>query len=330
MLVDIANEQVKTQEVYVLIVNDSFQQYLIDKFSPKVKVILNHRKPNSRSILPFVRLNRTLKKLRPDVVHLHNVMLAKVVMPWVSRGLFLTVHDLHLPMRGVSRGIKLIAISEAVKEDVLRRGNYDIVTISNGISINSINKREEGKQLSRGKMRIVQVGRLDAFKKGQDILINAVSVLRERGNNNIEVDFIGIGASEVELKALAREKHVIDRIRFLGFRDRDYIYSHLKDYDLMCHPARYEGFGLTVAEGMSAMLPVLVPDEGGPFEIIGRGKYGMVFEMENVEDCVDKIERIYENYSEILRKTTDAYEHVRVFYSIERMVKDYLKVYTKI
>lgn len=330
MLVDIANEQVKTQEVYVLIVNESFQQYLIDKFSPKVNVILNHRKPNSRSILPFIRLNRILRKLHPDVVHLHNVMLARVIMSWVSRGVFLTVHALHLPLKGVRRGIKLIAISEAVKEDVLSRGNYDVVTIPNGISIGCINKREKGKQLSGGKMRIVQVGRLDASKKGQDILIDAISILRKRGNNSIEVDFIGVGTSEVDLKTLAEEKDVIDRIRFVGLRDRDYIYSHLKDYDLMCHPARFEGFGLTVAEGMAAMLPVLVSDEGGPFEIIGHGKYGMAFEMENAEACADKIEYIYKNYSEILRKTTDAYEHVRVFYSIERMVKDYLKIYSKI
>lgn len=328
MLVDIANEQAKTQEVCVLIVNDSFQQYLIDKLSPKVKVILNRRKPNSRSIFPFIRLNRTLKKLNPDVVHLHNATLARMIMPWVSRGLFLTVHALHLPLGGVRRGIKLIAISEAVKEDVLRRGNYDIVTISNGINVKAIDRRDSH---GMGKnMRIVQVARLDAQKKGQDILIDAIALLKKRGVENIDVDFIGEGASEQSLKIQSEKLDVSDRVHFLGLRDRNYIYSHLKEYDLMCHPSRYEGFGLTIAEGMAAMLPVLVPDSGGPFEIVEHGKYGMVFEMENAEDCADKIEYIYKNYTEILKKTIEAYEHVHEFYSIECMIKEYLKIYTKI
>ncbi len=328
MLVDIANEQAKTLEVCVLIVNDSFQQYLVDKFSPEVKVVLNHRKPNSRSILPFIRLNRTLRKLRPDVVHLHNAMLAKVVMPWVSRGLFLTVHDLHLPLGGVRRGVKLIAISEAVKEDVLRRGNYDIVVIPNGIDVKAIDKRDlHG--LERN-MHIVQVARLDVQKKGQDILIDALALLKKRGIENIDIDFIGEGASEQVLKMQVEKLGISDRVHFLGLCDRNYIYKHLKDYDLMCHPSRYEGFGLTVAEGMAAMVPVLVPDNGGPYEIIENGKLGMVFKMGNVEDCADKIEYIYNHYQKLGSLVSQAYKKTCECYSIERMVREYIRFYDKI
>ena len=110
-------------------------------------------------------------------------------------------------------------------------------------------------------------------------------------------------------------------------RDREYIYSHLKDYDLMCHPARYEGFGLTVAEGIAAMLPVLVSDEGGPFEIIEHGKLGTAFKMESVDDCAAKIEHIYRNYQEALALTRAAYDKVKTCYSIERMVAEYIDYY---
>ena len=53
------------------------------------------------------------------------------------------------------------------------------------------------------------------------------------------------------------EKHV----RFLGNQSREYVYSHLKDYDLFVQPSRFEGFGLTVAEAMAACVPVLVTQE---------------------------------------------------------------------
>lgn len=327
MLIDIANEQAKTQEVYVVIVNDSYQKFLIDKFTSKVKLIFNNRKPNSRSLWPIIRLNWTLMKLRPDVVHIHNGILPKVIIPLVSRGLFLTVHALRIPLKDVRRGMKLIAISEAVKEDVLSRGSYDIVTIPNGIDIDAIEKREQ--HGLNGKMKIIQVGRLDAPKKGQDILIDAVSILNKRGINSIEVTFIGEGASEKVLKNQAEEKSIADRVLFLGLRDRAYVYSHLKDYDIMCHPSRYEGFGLTVAEGMAAMLPVLVSDDGGPYEIIEHGKYGMTFKMESAEDCANRIEYIYNHYQEALGLVTEAYENIRKNYSIERMVKEYLEYYMR-
>lgn len=327
MLIDIANEQAKTQDVYVLIVNDSYQQFLLDRFSPKVKIILNKRKPKTRSPWPLIRLNWTLLQLRPDIVHIHNSMLPKAIMPLVSHGLFLTIHALQIPLESVRHGMKLIAISDAVREDVLSRGKYDIVTIPNGINIEAIEKRDT--QMYHRKMRIIQVGRLDADKKGQDILIDALALLKHRGLNDIEVDFIGEGISLDSLKSQTERLGLNNCVHFLGLRDRDYIYSHLKEYDLMCHPSRYEGFGLTVAEGMAAMLPVLVSDDGGPFEIIEHGKFGTSFKMENVEDCADKIEYIYRNYNKAVSLVNDAYEHVKAHYSIERMVGEYIRYYQK-
>ena len=97
----------------------------------------------------------------------------------------------------------------------------------------------------------------------------------------------------------------------------------------MCHTARYEGFGLTVAEAMAAKLPVLVSDEGGPYEIMGKGKYGYAFKMEDVDDCAKQIEYIYKNYASALQKMEAAYQHVVENYSVARMVQEYLLQYKR-
>ncbi len=327
MLIDIANEQARNQDVYVIIVNDSYEQQLVDKLSSDVKVIFNKRKPNTKFPWPLVKLNLTLFRLYPDIVHIHNGALPRAILSVVSRGQFLTVHDLQVPVEPVRRGVKLIAISDAVKEDVQKRTNHQIRTIANGINISAIAKREP--KVFSDKMRIIQVARLDAEKKGQDILIQAVALLKQNGIDNIEVDFIGCGQSLEVLQEQTERLCISDKVNFLGLRDRDYIYSHLKDYDLMCHPARYEGFGLTVAEGIAAMLPVLVSDEGGPYEIIDHGKLGYGFKMESAEDCAAKIEHIYNHFQEALSFTSKAYEKVRSCYSIERMVADYIKYYNE-
>ena len=325
MLIDIANEQSKTQEVYVMIVNNSWEQSLIDKFSPRVKVIFNKRKPNSRSFWPLLRMNWTLLGLHPDIVHMHNGSLPRVILPRISRGQFLTVHALQVPVEPVRRSIKLIAISDAVKEDVQSRTNHEIRTIANGINIETIAKREP--KLFSGKMRIIQVARLDADKKGQDILIKAIGLLREKGIDDIDVDFIGCGRSLDMLCKLTEDLNLTNRIHFLGLCDRDYIYNHLKDYDLMCHPARYEGFGLTIAEGIAAMIPVIVSDQGGPYEIIERGRLGISFKMGSVKDCAAKIAYSYHYYQEALAFTIPAYEKVKLQYSIEHMVARYIEYY---
>ena len=326
MLIDIANEQVKEHNVSVVVVNDSFQQSLLNQFSEKVNIILLKRRASSKSILPIIKLNWMLFKMNPDVVHLHNASLPKIIRS-ISHGLFLTVHALHYPLDNVRHGMRLIAISDAVKSDVLSRKQVSIQTISNGINISSVKQRIP--EPFNKQFRIVQVARLDASKKGQDILIKAVALLSSSGIRNIDVDFIGEGPSKNELENLTETLNVRDQIHFLGLQDRKYIYSHLKDYDMMCHPSRYEGFGLTVAEGMAAKLPVLVSDDGGPFELIGKGAYGMAFKMEDVEDCASKIEYAYNNYNEILQFVQKALDYVEQNYSIEAMVKKYITYYSQ-
>ena len=327
MLIDIVNEQIRTQQVSIIIINDSFQKELIEQIDPKVQLVFIKRKPHNRSVFPILKLNWILYKLHPDIIHVHNYMLPRIIFPFGKSKLFMTVHDLHIPLKHVNKKTNLIAISNAVRDDIALKGNYKTFTIPNGINIERIEKRA---CLSfNGKLRIVQVASLNAAKKGQDILINALALLKKRGIENIEISFIGTGKDEFKLKELAKNLNVTEQVHFLGLKSRQYIYSHLKEFDLMCHPSRYEGFGLTVAEGVAAMLPVLVPAEGGPFEIIKRGELGYTFQSGNIEDCADHIELIQKNYAEALTHTIPAYDHVLQNYSINRMVNDYLCAYNQ-
>lgn len=232
---------------------------------------------------------------------------------------------MHISAKYTGRMKSLIAISEAVKQDINKRTKCLVVTIPNGIVIEKIARRALAP--IKDKLKIIQIARLDAKKKGQDILIKAIALLKEKNFTHITVDFIGAGESEQMLKKMTQDLGITEQIHFLGLRDRNYIYSHLNKYDLMCHPARYEGFGLTIAEGMAAQLPVLVPNEGGPYEIINYGEFGYAFENDNIQECAAKIEFIYHNYQQVLDKVTPAFKHVSQCYSVKRMVKEYLQVY---
>ncbi len=323
LLIDVINEQSKNHTVTLIIINSEYDSNLLKTISEKVKIILINRKAGSRSIIPILKLNYKLIALLPNIIHIHNESIAKIILP-IFRNIFLTVHCLGVPSCNFHRLKGLYAISESVKNDVRQKGEYPVITIPNGIDLTKIEKREL--IAFKERMRIVQVARLEHDIKGQDILIKAVAILADKGYD-ITVDFIGEGYSLEELTALCKELGVHERVKFLGLRNREYIYSHLKEYDLLCHPARFEGFGLVVAEGMAANLPVLVPDKDGAYEVIDYGKYGTSFIYENYTDCAAKIEEIYNNYEKALEIVPSAYNYVKENYSLKKMVKEYISNY---
>ena len=330
MLIDIVNEQVKTEQVYLGIINDSVEQSILSQVDSRVHIYRLNRTPGSRNPIPLIKLNIWLLSQRFDVIHTHNLGILPLIFARASRVRFATVHDLHVPLEHARRVDCLFAISEAVRDDILERlPSANVKVILNGIKADSILQRTSLLYNGERTFRIIQVARLDADKKGQDILIKAISILKKEGVKNIQVDFIGEGASRAVLENLVAEKCVEENVHFLDLRDRAYIYSHLKDYDLMCHPARYEGFGLVVAEAMVARLPVLVSDDGGPYELIQNEKYGTSFSMESAEDCAEKIKTIMQNYSSAIEKVEHAYQYAIQNFSINHMVKELLASYAK-
>ena len=145
--------------------------------------------------------------------------------------------------------------------------------------------------------------------------------------NNIQLDIIGEGNSEEYLKNLTTKYNLIDQIRFLGLKDRNYIYEHLKDYDLLIQPSLNEGFGLTVAEGMAAKIPVLVSDIDGPMEVIGSGKYGFFFKVGNAEKLAEQYIYSTERLEKIIN---NAYIFVKYNFDIQSTACNYIKQYKTI
>lgn len=106
---------------------------------------------------------------------------------------------------------EIFAISNIVKEDILKWTGLDSVVVLNGIEPGLI-KASSGERHS--KFRIVQVSRLMHEKKGQHILIKAVAYLVEKGYEDICLDFIGDGESIDYLKQLARKLKVESYVNF--------------------------------------------------------------------------------------------------------------------
>ncbi len=325
MLVDIANEQSMQDDVTMCIIDDSINENLLNSICSRVKVIKMGRKSGSKSIMPFIMLNWLLLINKPDVIHIHNWQTPRVLLPCFKP--FFTVHGLDRPATYYNRLKGLIAISEAVKKDVMRRGNFPVTVIPNGIVTDGI--KQKAKLEKNSSLRIVQVGRLRTELKGQDLLVDAIAKLKERNVTNVMVDIIGEGESRSELIRQIEQVGLQNQIHLLGGMSRQKLYESLCEYDLLCQPSRKEGFGLTVAEAMAACVPVLVSNAGGPYEIIEGSKLGYSFETENSVSCADAIQSIMDCYgdSEMVNKTEEAYKKAMKEYSISQMVRQYRAYY---
>jgi glycosyltransferase involved in cell wall biosynthesis len=328
MLVDIVNNQVEFNDIHIIIINDEYNSIILSNISPKVTVHLLNRKSKSIGIISLINLNSLLFFGKFDVIHCHTHTVIKVLLKCFRRKAVLTVHDVGYFANHFKLYREIFAISKSVQSDLIDRYDLRSTVIYNGVEIEKIKSKQ--KNVEDRKTKIVCIGRLEHNKKGQDLLIKAISTIKDK--YIIEVDFIGDGTSFNYLSNLISTYKLSHNVKLLGDKSRGYIYENLINYDILVQPSNYEGFGLTVVEGMLAKIPVIVSDIDGPFEIIEHGKYGSFFKAGNIKSLICSIESVIENYNEekITSMVEDAYLKATKQFNIKDTANNYLKEYRKL
>jgi glycosyltransferase involved in cell wall biosynthesis len=114
------------------------------------------------------------------------------------------------------------------------------------------------------------VGRLDE-RKGVDLLLEAASLALHRVPG-LELLIVGDGAERPRLVALASERGLVGRVRFVG--ERADVRPYLAAFDLFAAPSRGAGAGVTLIEAMAAGVPVAGSPVGGIPEVLDGGAAG--------------------------------------------------------
>ena len=117
-------------------------------------------------------------------------------------------------------------------------------------------KQKLGKK--EGDVYLITTSRL-VTKNAVDDVIRALPLLPAQ----VKFLILGVGPDEPMLRALAREKGVTERVKFLGQVSHTEMPKYLKVSDIFIRPSRSEGFGISFIEAMMADLPVIATQEGG-------------------------------------------------------------------
>ncbi|NEM97745.1 glycosyltransferase family 4 protein [Pontibacter burrus] len=331
LIVDLINELCDEHDVSLVIVNSKWSESLMLQINKRAKIYFINRKEGSRNPFPILRLNFLLNKIDPDIIHCHDAQMGNLIrLP--NAKLVFTFHTIGIPANNLHRYDLLIAISDAVKSDIATRVVRNSKTIYNGIHINSFKRRSDYRLGEGNPFSLVQVGRLDHEIKGQDILLEALALLKADLLVPVRLDFVGDGPSCKYLKELTKRLNLEQEVHFQGNREKQWLYQHLSDFNVLVQPSRIEGFGLTVLEGVAAGLPVLVSSGGGPDEILRRNYSGFSFENGQPDNCAKQLKLMYAMYKEgqMNEFMLKGKQIVETEYIIKRCAERHIQEYTEL
>ncbi|MCX9048915.1 glycosyltransferase [Citrobacter portucalensis] len=130
-------------------------------------------------------------------------------------------------------------------------------------------------------------------KKRVDNLIKAFSLLHKK-YNNIRLKIGGDGICRNDLKELAIELNVDNKIEFLGALSRDEVFTQINQADAFVLSSEYETFGVVLIEALALGKPVVATRCGGPESIV-TDEVGVLVEKNSVQALCGGMEMIYTN-----------------------------------
>ncbi len=176
------------------------------------------------------------------------------------------------------------------------------------------------------------VGRISPWK-GQDVFIRAAAKVREQWP---QVRFQIIGSAmfgednyEREVRALASELKLDDRLEWLGFRDD--VPGLIADLDILAHASTIgEPFGQVVMEGMAAAKPVVATRGGGVVEIIKENETGLLVPMGDSNAMAEALLWLLQHPERALEMGQMGQKRVREHFTIQNTTRKVQALYRHI
>jgi len=121
-------------------------------------------------------------------------------------------------------------------------------------------------------------------RKGVDLLAEAYATVASECPR-LHLGLVGTGPLEGNLRSQLAQFG--DRVRFSGFVDWELLPAAYHQADILVAPSRYDGWGLIVAEGLAAGLPVIGTDRtGAALDLLRHGVNGWVTRAGNLNSLI--------------------------------------------
>ena len=300
----------------------------------------------------------------PDIVHIHHL---RPLVSFFKRGwhpqplknkvpVIFTAHGLHihkyefidtirakisymlryqLEKRVMRYADRIIAVSREDRRFLEEKYHLaNVIYLTNGIDISLVTAAEQGSKkeirhqlgLPVDDFLFITVARFD-FQKGYDILINAVSIIKDTlKNTDCHFIFVGDGSEFGAMKQLSERLSVSRYIRFLGARSD--VYDIMRAGDVFLLPSRWEGLPIVLLETGLLKLPVIASDTYGNREILGESS-GILFKNRDTRELAGVIKDVLENKYDLPTYAGNLYKEVQDNYNLGKMLFGLKEIYRR-
>ncbi len=298
-----------------------------------------------RELRAVLRLRRALRRLSPDVVHLHSSQAGFIGrLAWARRGT--TVYTPHAfyylgktgLARRVFRGVEQVLARAfpcrvvATSPSEAHRAVHDVghpasrvVTVTNGV--------EGAGATPRLPQRRVRVGAATRVcpQKDVDTYLRMVRRLRDRLGDDVTCDLVGVGHyaddDQTLAAALAGASVTPDDVTITPWIPRAELREWLRTCDVVVLPSRYESFGYLLAEANAVGVPVLGTDVDGIRDVVVPGVNGYLVAPHDDAALAEHVVRMCSDAEEYAALSAGALEAVQERLSVHRFVAELAAVY---
>ena len=313
-----------------------------------------------QDVRAFVQLTRTLRSLRPDIVHTHNPkpgILGRIAARLVRTPLVVnTQHGLwaqptdrwqrRLPVYTAERiaaafgDVELVQNPEDVRTlvETLHIPDSNVRLLGNGVDLGRFDPAHVPagtRQRLRAEWGIADdevvclvVGRL-VVEKGIVELLDAAHQLSERG---VRARFVVVGPTDPD-KSDAIDPAIFDRARSDGVvltGTRSDMPECYAASDIFVTASWREGFPRSAMEAAAMGLPTVASDIRGNRQVISDGETGLLVPVRDADRIANAVERLVDDPDERSRMGVAARQRAAAEFDQQRVIDRTLDVYASL
>lgn len=291
------------------------------------------------------RLVKILREWRPDIVHSHMVhanLLARVARIFYRIPVLIsTAHNIDEggrwrevayrltdPLADLTTNVSRAAVERYIRVGVAPKNK--IRFMPNGIDTAKFKPNEAAGQRLRNELGVdnyfvwLAVGRFEEAKDYPNMLRTFSMIVSKKSDAVLLL--VGQGSLMEELKKLASELKLEDKVRFLGVR-RD-VPDLMNAADAYVMSSAWEGMPMVLLEAGACGLPVVATDVGGNSEVVLNGKTGFIVPPRNPEALAQAMEKMMALPKEKRMEMGEAGRaYIEANYSLEHVVDQWEALY---
>jgi glycosyltransferase involved in cell wall biosynthesis len=171
------------------------------------------------------------------------------------------------------------------------------------------------------------VGRLDG-QKGADLAICALAGLQGAAAS-LPLRLVGSGPLEPDLRRLAAELGVADRLRWEGPLSQAELAARYRRAAALLVPGSHEGFGLVAVEAQLSGAPVIAAASGGLLDLIRTGETGWTFPPDDPIALTTAIQQVTDHPIHTVMVTQAARQSATTRFSPTTTARAYATIYAE-